>query len=142
MGASVCVQIPGPAFGKLSDGTGDARNRNFLELRRRAVGAQLSAAVEEIDEFALGPGGERFGSEFAVPAMSVQGGEEFGRKGPFIAGGEVGVYVAGFAHAGNGSGDVGIGEDEAEGQVGKCEPVAEKRLQRINTIKRVAKIFG
>jgi len=77
-----------------------------------------SAAREETGEFAFGFGGEGFGSEFAVPTVSAQRGEEFAGKLALVAGGEVGFDVACFAHAGDDGGDIGIGEDETEGELG------------------------
>jgi len=50
----------------------------------------------------------------ADPAVLRSSGVELCGKGPFVAGGEIGLDVFDFAHAGNDGADVGIVQDKAK----------------------------
>ena len=101
-----------------------------------------SAGGKEGGEFALDFAGEGFGNEFAVPAVGAELREELGSKRTAIAGGQVGFDVGCFAHARDGGGYVGIGKNEAEGQFGEREAIAEQRLEGFDALQRVAEIFA
>ena len=78
----------------------------------------------------------------AVPAVMAEPAEQIGAERAAIAGGEVGFDVAGFAHAGDGGGDIGIGENETEGQFRKSEAVAKERFEGVNAMQGVAQVFA
>ena len=73
--------------------------------------------------------------------MGAKGGEEFRRKSSSVAGGEVGLDIARFAHTGDGGGYVLIGKDEAESKFGKSEAIAEEQFESVYALQGIAEIF-
>ena len=70
----------------------------------------------------------------ADPAVLAEFGVELRGKRAFVAGGEVCIHMADFAHAGNDGADVGIVQDETESHFRHGGFCRDKRLERIGSL--------